>query len=88
MELLLIRAGKKGMAIAEVPITTRRTRKSRLFKNPFDYAFKAWVNILRIYRDFEPLKFFGYMGGSLFLFGCQSKYWNDSMELNRYQYRN
>lgn len=65
----LIRAGKKGMKITEIPIQTRKTRKSRLFKNPFDYALKAWINILRIYRDFAPLKFFGYIGGFLFLAG-------------------
>ncbi len=65
----LIRAGKAGMKVAEIPITTRKTRKSKLFKNPFDYAIKSWINILRIYRDFAPLKFFGYAGGVLFLFG-------------------
>ncbi|MBT5022266.1 glycosyltransferase family 2 protein [Candidatus Woesearchaeota archaeon] len=58
----LIRVGKKGLSICEIPITTRKTRASRLFKNPFDYAIKAWINILRIYRDFEPLKFFGKIG--------------------------
>ncbi len=62
----LIRAGKVNMKIKSIPIQTRKTRKSRLFKNPFDYAIKAWVNIFRIYRDFEPLKFFGFFGG-LFL---------------------
>ena len=36
-------------------------------KNPIDYAIKAWINILRINRDYEPLKFFG-MIGSFFLF--------------------
>ena len=65
----LIRAGKAGMNISEVPIKTRKTRKSRLFRSSFDYAVKAWINILRIYRDYEPLKFFGYFGGSLFLLG-------------------
>ncbi len=65
----LIRAGKENMKIGEISILTRKTRKSRLFKNPLDYAVKAWVNILRIYRDFMPLKFFGYVGGSLFLLG-------------------
>lgn len=65
----LIRAGKKGLKISEVPIQTRKTRSSRLFKGSFDYAVKAWVNILRIYRDFAPLKFFGYIGGTLFLIG-------------------
>jgi len=61
----LIRAGKSKMKIGEVPITTRKTRKSRLFNNPFDYAIKAWINIFRIYRDFEPLKFFGKIGLSI-----------------------
>ena len=58
----LIRAGKSKMKIAEVPIRTNKTRPSKLFKNPFDYAVKAWINIFRIYRDFEPLKFFGRIG--------------------------
>jgi len=65
----LIRASKKGMKITEIPIKTRKTRKSRLFKNPFDYALKAWINILRIYRDFEPLKFFGTIGLSFIITG-------------------
>lgn len=65
----LIRVGKAGLSVFEVPIKTRKTRKSRLFKNPLDYAIKAWINILRIYRDYEPLKFFGRIGGTLFLFG-------------------
>ena len=59
----LLRAGKAKMRIAEVPILTRETRPSRLFNNSFSYAFKAWINIFRIYRDFEPLKFFGSLGG-------------------------
>ena len=63
----LIRAGKAKMKVGEVPITTRKTRKSRLFKNSFDYAIKAWINIFRIYRDFEPLRFFGVFG-SVFIF--------------------
>jgi len=58
----LIRSGRAKMRIAEIPITTNKTRQSRLFKNPLDYAIKAWINILRIYRDFEPLKFFGWIG--------------------------
>lgn len=65
----LIRAGKKSMNIIEISIKTRKTRPSKLFKNSFDYAIKAWINILRIYRDFEPLKFFGRIGIGLFLLG-------------------
>jgi len=58
----IIRAGKAKMYITEIPITTNKTRKSRLFKSPFNFALRAWINILRIYRDFEPLKFFGTIG--------------------------
>jgi glycosyltransferase involved in cell wall biosynthesis len=58
----LIRAGKAKMRIGEINIRTNKTRKSRLFRNSFDYAFKAWINIFRIYRDFEPIRFFGQIG--------------------------
>tara|TARA_Y100000034_G_C6909557_1_gene423532 strand:+ start:1819 stop:2709 length:891 start_codon:yes stop_codon:yes gene_type:complete len=64
----LIRAYKMKYKVGEIGIKTRRSRKdSRLFKNPFQYAFKAWVNIFRIYRDYEPLKFFGFFG-AIFIF--------------------
>lgn len=59
----IIKAAKQGFKIAEIPIISRKTRKSRLFKSPFQYAVKAWINILRIYRDYEPLAFFGRVGG-------------------------
>ncbi|MFA6461395.1 MAG: glycosyltransferase family 2 protein [Candidatus Woesearchaeota archaeon] len=58
----IIRAAKQRFKIAEVPIHTRETRESRLFKSPLQYAIKAWINILRIYRDYEPLAFFGRIG--------------------------
>jgi len=65
----LIRAGKAKMKLIEVPIRTNKTRPSKLFRNPFDYAVKAWINIFRIYRDFEPLKFFGRIGVLFILAG-------------------
>lgn len=58
----IIKAAKQGFRITEIPIVTRKTRKSRLFKNLLQYAIKAWLNILRIYRDYEPLAFFGKIG--------------------------
>lgn len=64
----ILRAGKRKMKIAEIPIITNKTRKSKLFKNSFHYAIKAWINILRIYRDYDPLKFFGKIGFGFF--GC------------------
>jgi glycosyltransferase involved in cell wall biosynthesis len=65
----IIRAIRSKFRIKEVPIYfgRRLSGKSRLMKNPIDYAIKAWINILRINRDYEPLKFFG-MIGSFFLF--------------------
>lgn len=71
----LIRAGKLNMSICEIPIDTRKTRKSKLFKNPLDYAVKAWINIFRIYRDFEPLKFFGRFGLCFVSFGVLVGLW-------------
>ena len=58
----IIKAARQGYLIGEIAVNTRPTRKSRLFKSPLQYAIKAWINILRIYRDYEPLKFFGLIG--------------------------
>ena len=71
----LIRAGKNNMRIAEIPIKTNKTRESRLFKNSFTYAFRAWINIFRIYRDFDPLKFFGTIGLIFSLIGFLIGLW-------------
>ena len=65
----IIRTAKKKLKISEVPIHTRKTRESKLFKNPFDYALKAWINILRIYRDYNPLGFFLRIGFFFLLCG-------------------
>ncbi len=60
----IIRAAKCKFRIKEVLITFREriSGKSRLVKNPFEYAARAWVNIFRIYRDYKPLKFFSLFG--------------------------
>lgn len=65
----IIKAAKQGFKITEIPIIARKTRASRLFRNPFQYAVKAWINILRIYRDYEPLNFFGKIGLSILSVG-------------------
>ncbi|HLC60520.1 MAG TPA: glycosyltransferase family 2 protein [Candidatus Nanoarchaeia archaeon] len=66
----IIRAAKNKFKIKEVPIYfAKRKDKSRLISNPFSYALKAWINILRIYRDYKPLKFFGVLGTLIFSFG-------------------
>lgn len=65
----IIKALKLGFKIAEIPIITRKTRPSRLFNSIWTYAIKAWINIFRIYRDYEPLKFFIRIGGLIFGIG-------------------
>ncbi len=68
----VLRAVKENYRITEVPIHFVKRgggTKSRLMSGPFDYALKAWINILRVYRDYEPLRFFGYLGGFLLLAG-------------------
>ena len=48
----------------------KRDGKSRLISNPLEYAFRAWINIFRIYRDHEPLRFFGLFGLGLVSMGA------------------
>ena len=66
----IIRAVKQKFRIKEIPAYfARRKDKSRLISNPFGYAARAWINIIRLYRDYEPLKFFGISGFLIFLIG-------------------
>ncbi|MBN1157007.1 glycosyltransferase family 2 protein [Candidatus Woesearchaeota archaeon] len=72
----IIRAVRQKFRIAEVPIYFRKRRdKSRLMSSPFEYALKAWINLVRIYRDYEPLKFFSYIGLVFFLTGFALGTW-------------
>jgi len=66
----IIKAVRQKYKIKEVPIHfAKRKDKSRLISNPFGYAIRAWINIIRVYRDYEPLKFFGIIGSLIFLAG-------------------
>jgi glycosyltransferase involved in cell wall biosynthesis len=58
----IIQAGKKRMAIAQVPITARFTRPSRLISSPWQYVKRSAATIVRIYTMYEPLKIFSYIG--------------------------
>jgi hypothetical protein len=72
----VIVALKKNFKVKEVPITfKKRADKSRLISNPFEYAVKAGINLMRVYRDFAPLKFFGLIGGFLFSIGFLIGLW-------------
>ena len=66
----VIRAVKNKFKIKEVPIYfAKRKDKSRLISNPFSYAISAWINLIRLYRDYKPLKFFGVIGTLIFSVG-------------------
>lgn len=62
----IIQANQHGLKIVEVPITFRKRKgdgQSRLISNIFGYAKRAGMIILRSYRDYNPLKVFGLIGG-------------------------
>jgi len=66
----IIKGVRQKFRIKEVPVYfAKRDDESRLMSNPFEYASRAWINIIRIYRDYQPLKFFGMVGFWIFLVG-------------------
>ena len=66
----IIRAINQKFRIKEVPVYfAKRNGKSRLMTNPLNYATKAWINIIRLHRDYEPLRFFGWSGFFIFSIG-------------------
>lgn len=72
----IIRAIKGKFRIKEIPVYfAKREGKSRLLSNPFEYAIKAWINIFRIYRDYDPLKFFGSIGTAFIIPGLIIGVW-------------
>lgn len=67
----IIRGSRMGYKIAEIPVyfAKREKSKSRLMKGPFDYARKASINLLRTYRDYEPIQLFGSFGFFFLILG-------------------
>jgi glycosyltransferase involved in cell wall biosynthesis len=65
----IIQAGKKRLAIAQVPIEPRDTRPSRLIRSTWDYVKRSAATIVRIYAMYEPLKIFSYVGAAFLLAG-------------------
>ena len=66
----IIRAIRQKFRIKEVPIYfAKRDGRSRLISNSFGYAARAVINLVRVYRDYEPLKFFGILGAIIFSIG-------------------
>ncbi|MEM7031983.1 MAG: glycosyltransferase family 2 protein [Chloroflexota bacterium] len=66
----IIQAGKKGITITSIPITTNDPlRESRLKKSDWDYVKRSALTILRIYTFYEPLKTFLLLGITFLLPG-------------------
>ncbi len=63
-----------GMRIQEVPVRVRGQRefgKSRVASSLFGYGWRAASIILKTYRDYRPLRFFGFVAGAnLVVAGC------------------
>lgn len=64
----------KRLRIRSVPVTVTYypERESRVVKNIFHYIAVSSVSILRSYRDFAPLRFFGWLGFLPFILGLFS----------------
>ncbi|NQT83010.1 glycosyltransferase family 2 protein [bacterium] len=66
----IIQAGKKHLAVANVPVrTNHKLRESRLFKSIPLYIRKSVITIIRMYAMFQPLRVFFLIGGMLCLAG-------------------
>ena len=61
----------KRMNISSVPIEVKyyEGRKSRVVKSFWQFLFGSALNILKAFRDYAPLKFFGMLGFLLFIPG-------------------
>lgn len=61
----------KGLNIKEIPIEVKYfdKRQSRVAKNIFKYAYNILKINFRIFRDYKPMKFFGWPGIIIFLIG-------------------
>lgn len=66
----IIQAGRRKIAQTSVPIRTNgELRPSRLFNSMMGYVKKSMGTILRAFMMYQPLKFFGIIGGVVFAIG-------------------
>ena len=66
----VIQAGKRGLRIVSVPITTNaKTRPSRLYRSLPGFLVRSITTIVRSYAMYEPMKIFSTMGALSFLAG-------------------
>jgi glycosyltransferase involved in cell wall biosynthesis len=66
----IIQAGQKNMAIVSVPVRVNEDlRPSRLLKSIPSYIQRSIGTMVRIFVIYRPFRFFGILGGTLFLLG-------------------
>lgn len=65
----LVQAGKKQLAVAHVPVRTRKTRPSRLFRSIPDYLRRSFITLVRIYSLYEPIRVFWTIGTTMIVLG-------------------
>jgi glycosyltransferase involved in cell wall biosynthesis len=71
----LIQAGRSGLAVTSVPVSTNpKRRSSRLFGSTPEYLARSGAQVLRAYATYEPLRTFLYiaavaLAGALVVFG-------------------
>jgi len=59
----VIQAGKKNLAVANVPIETNpKTRESRLFQSIPKFLEHSLITMIRTYAMYKPLRVFFYIG--------------------------
>jgi glycosyltransferase involved in cell wall biosynthesis len=61
----------KGLTIKSLPVSVKyfQDRKSRVANNILKYMLRTTKIILRAYRDYKPLRFFGWLGLITFFIG-------------------
>ena len=67
----IIQAKYKNLTIKNIDINVneQKNRKSKLFKNNFDYIFKQAKNLIRFFIIYRPAKFFSIISTLLFIIG-------------------
>jgi glycosyltransferase involved in cell wall biosynthesis len=57
----VIQAGKRGLKVAHIPISTNPTRPSKLHRGSWHFIKRQGATIVRAYATYEPLKTFFYL---------------------------
>ena len=67
----IIQAGRKGIALASVPVRVNPpTRPSRLIRTPADYIIRSTAIMFRILMVYRPMRFFMLLGSIPFAAGA------------------